>query len=462
MKIDGKCHTCHRDTNTKLAKAPSRCDTCHVDMKNYKPNDHLKGWKTQHSVVAKVNYKDCKNCHSDWYCQDCHTKQNLVEFKRHPSNFKLRHSIEAMVDPASCGSCHRAYLCGLSQKRLMEGDVAKILYPIIFLVTILFIISCGSSGGDHPSPTYSDNNFVAPQLVSPASHAGGIGWNKSNCIQCHTADKIKAIHSFNPNLYESFKSIGFDHIGACLYCHNTNGLSVSDESYECILCHTDRFATKSPLDLNKKNIHDVNGDKKFTDSDCLICHKSSDMNGKFNPAVDFNFQMNFTSTTELCLNCHSPSGYSGIVPPPLKYESVISTIYETFKGVGGNLDMADVHGYGIGVGQRFAVFRGSYTNGMIVDCISCHTPHASKNSYLIVENGQSAILTDFAAKQASVTVNDNNFSELCAVCHKSNKDNAPLLSNGLEEVVHDSPYSDNCTDCHFHGAGFSDKKDGLF
>lgn len=111
IKIDGKCHVCHRDTETKIAKAPSKCETCHIDMKNYKPADHMKDWIKQHSTNAKVNSEDCKTCHTDWYCRNCHSKQNTVEFKRHTGSFKLRHSIEAIIDPASCGSCHRTYFC---------------------------------------------------------------------------------------------------------------------------------------------------------------------------------------------------------------------------------------------------------------------------------------------------------------------------------------------------------------
>lgn len=338
----------------------------------------------------------------------------------------------------------------------------KYLNILLLLASTSFIISCGAGGGDSPSPKYSNSNFNAPQLVSPSSHGGGIGWSQSNCIQCHSADKLKSIHSYNPNLYESFKNLGFEHIGACLYCHNTNGLSVNDDSYECILCHTNEKAVKSPLNLNKSHIHDITKDGNFTNSDCLLCHKTSDMNGKIDPSIDFNFKVKFSSTTEFCLNCHSPGGYIGIVPPLLKYDTLTTTIFETFNGIAGIQDTADVHGYGIGVGQRFATFRGSYTNNMVVDCTACHNPHASKNNYLIVENGETALLTDDTAKKSEITVYGNNFSELCAVCHKSNNLNAPILSNGLPEVVHDTPYSDNCTDCHYHGAGFSTKKDGLF
>jgi hypothetical protein len=111
LKIDGKCHTCHRNPETRLAEAPFRCETCHVNMKDMKPADHIKGWDRIHSIQAKTNKKECQKCHSDRFCDTCHKKvYNVVNFK-HPASFRTVHSLNAMIDPASCGTCHRVSFC---------------------------------------------------------------------------------------------------------------------------------------------------------------------------------------------------------------------------------------------------------------------------------------------------------------------------------------------------------------
>lgn len=111
LKIDGKCHSCHRDPDTRVAKAPHKCSTCHDNMKVLKPADHVKNWKEVHAVPASMDSKKCATCHSQWYCENCHSKVHSVDKYRHPRSFKLKHSMEAMIDPGSCDTCHRVEFC---------------------------------------------------------------------------------------------------------------------------------------------------------------------------------------------------------------------------------------------------------------------------------------------------------------------------------------------------------------
>lgn len=111
LKIDGKCHTCHRNPDTRVAKAPRNCNTCHDNMKVLKPADHVQNWKEVHSVPASLDSKSCMTCHSEWFCQSCHSKVNSSEKMRHSRSFKLKHSMEAMIDPGSCDTCHRVEFC---------------------------------------------------------------------------------------------------------------------------------------------------------------------------------------------------------------------------------------------------------------------------------------------------------------------------------------------------------------
>lgn len=111
LEIEGKCHSCHKEPETKIAKAPEACSTCHQNMKLMKPKSHVNEWERLHGVPAKLNQKDCASCHSEWYCENCHTEQYALKYSRHPRNFKIYHSLEASIDPGSCGSCHREYFC---------------------------------------------------------------------------------------------------------------------------------------------------------------------------------------------------------------------------------------------------------------------------------------------------------------------------------------------------------------
>jgi len=111
LKIDGKCHTCHKDQATKVAKAPQSCNTCHENMKIMKPEDHVNNWTELHAAPAAADSKDCESCHKQWYCESCHSNQFASDTKRHSRSFKLKHSMEAMIDPGSCDACHKVSYC---------------------------------------------------------------------------------------------------------------------------------------------------------------------------------------------------------------------------------------------------------------------------------------------------------------------------------------------------------------
>jgi len=111
LKIDGKCHTCHKDQATKVAKAPQSCDSCHENMKIMKPDDHSNNWTELHAAPAAADSKDCESCHKEWYCESCHTNTVSTEALRHSRSFKLTHSTEAYIDPGSCDSCHQISYC---------------------------------------------------------------------------------------------------------------------------------------------------------------------------------------------------------------------------------------------------------------------------------------------------------------------------------------------------------------
>ncbi|PLX71693.1 MAG: hypothetical protein C0602_00400 [Denitrovibrio sp.] len=335
----------------------------------------------------------------------------------------------------------------------------------VLIITAVFLAACGSNSGDASSPL-RESKASAPQLLEPENHAGGIGWQKTNCISCHPDAQLEDIHEYSSMLSASFAKISSTETGACLYCHGSNGIeNITAETYDCMLCHENREIVPWYELFSHKNKHDFNGNDKMDSSDCVTCHAFSDMNGKIDAAIDFSKSGSpYATTTDFCLNCHDGNGAFGIMPSALDFEKDSTNIYSTFMGTGETTDTqkltADIHGVKDGYGQSFGEFRGSYTNSMTVPCLACHLAHSSDNPYLITESGKTAELTDADAMAASVSVTENNYTQLCAVCHKS--DDGALTENGLLEVVHNSTFSSNCSDCHYHGSGFGTDNSNLY
>ncbi len=382
----------------------------------------------------------------------------------------------------------------------MVMHMAKVYYHLIIVLTFS-IAACGSpelEGNDssmdnavssamlssaESSLLVPQPNSLAPQLLRAADHGSGFGWKQDKCFLCHTMTELKTAHDYNSILASSLSNIGEDDIGACLYCHGSNGINdVTAGSYRCMFCHTDDAIVDSAGMFSGCNTHDMNADGWIDNADCVICHAFSDMNGEIDVAVDLRKgATDYANVSEFCLNCHDGNGAFGIVPPELSTGNEGSNIYSTYKGMGENASVqkqtADIHGarngprsgYGAGSGsgsesgsgeQGFAEFRGAYKGGMAVACLDCHQVHSSDNPYLITQNGACAQLADEEARTAVVVVTENNFTQLCAVCHTSSG-GAPT-DNGLTQVVHPGTYSAFCTDCHYHGAGFGADKSGLF
>lgn len=345
-----------------------------------------------------------------------------------------------------------------------KKNYVTLIYYFVALGFIVFIAACGSNG-DSKSPV-SSAKANAPQLTSPTAHGGGIGWQQKECFLCHPNNELKGIHSFSPTLGDSFTKLGDTETGVCLYCHGSNGLTgITADTYECTRCHENSSIVASADMFGGANMHDVNQDGKLSNADCVTCHSFSDMNGTMDVNVDLSKSTStYADATDFCLNCHDGNGAYGMMPPVLTYDTETTNIFDSFVGTGSTdadkLATADIHGHGVGATQTFGEFRGTYSNNMVVPCLSCHRAHTSDNSYLITESGSTAAYTDAEAKAAKVTVTSNDFTQLCAVCHQT-PSGAPT-DNGLTSVTHNSTVSSECTDCHYHGAGHGTTNSGLF
>jgi len=361
------------------------------------------------------------------------------------------------------------------------------------LALLLALSACGSSSpegsGDSPAGAIAASIFT-----NSLQHAGGQGWKRVDCFACHPMLSLAANHRRVPRIWDSLNTLGTDAQDACMACHGTNGLAPEAGGVKrCLICHgrADIFPPTAFGDaamFSKAKIHDITGSGTLDDAVCIVCHDRSDMNGTIDPAVDLtNFGgLTYSGTNDFCLSCHDTNGAAGIVPPRLIFDNLtfldnlliddgFADIKSTFFGVGtteaDKLLTSDIHGKKIGATPQFGIFRAGYTNEMILPCLACHDPHSSGNLYLITESGASAstLLTDpeerQTVRQATVAVTQYRFNQLCALCHTNFPEDeaaAANAGNGLKEIVHKGFSFGDCTDCHFHGAGYGQLKNNLF
>ena len=105
------CHFCHVDSDTRIAKAPQACTTCHDNLAALLPAVHEVAWLKVHSSMARANPERCENCHRQSFCIDCHERRDTIQTRMHDRNFRFFHSVQARANPMQCGSCHREDFC---------------------------------------------------------------------------------------------------------------------------------------------------------------------------------------------------------------------------------------------------------------------------------------------------------------------------------------------------------------
>lgn len=120
----GQCHACHTEAKTKAEGAPGRCEVCHDNLHQVKPESHKGGWTYNHAVIAlengyngiisaaseKTDYS-CDSCHNQWFCVNCHNARDETDNLAHPRTFRIGHVALAVADPAQCSACHTAGFC---------------------------------------------------------------------------------------------------------------------------------------------------------------------------------------------------------------------------------------------------------------------------------------------------------------------------------------------------------------
>ncbi len=343
--------------------------------------------------------------------------------------------------------------------------------------------ACG--GGSSPATeSYTPTGaIVAPRLLSSDLHGGGIGWARQDCLLCHPMTKVEVVHGRVPAIKNSLirlaARLDSGAQGACLACHDTNGLEPAT-SRRCLICHGDNQVVAGAAKFSGEHQHTISdpGGAGLKDGECLTCHHRSDMDGTFDPDVDltgFGADQDYSGyggLNDFCLACHDISGVNvggrEILPPPLRFPEFPETaeftdLKRTFVGSEGDpLRLtADIHGFKDGRAAAAKSsgngYRSGYEDRMVLACTDCHQVHSSANPYLITESGASAAKLAAAdpTRSAAINIGDGRrFNELCALCHYH--ESGPVAANGLREIIHAAGgVSGDCVSCHYHGAGYN-------
>lgn len=286
-------------------------------------------------------------------------------------------------------------------------------------------------------------------LLLERSHGGnGAAWGLSDCAACHP---IARIHEGASTIRSIVEHKGYD---TCSGCHGTNG---GAEQRQCAICHNAKDLPSTPfLDGIHSHTFNSEGGSGQKDSDCVACHKESDMDGVFVPEQDLTALANRfgvaekpASVTEFCLGCHNRDHQQSHYPlQGYEFDDPMIAMED-------NYNFIDKHGIPEGNGARtFNGLRSGYHYQSVVACTDCHAMHGSNNQKLIIDNslkGVSLLNPDIREQGYKVETLEGDLSQLCVLCHNmqlvldSGDVDAGNDLKGVHEVGVD------CVPCHSHG-----------
>ena len=235
------CYSCHN-----MQKASNNCESCHSNLTNLKPQNHLKvNFLNEHTVTDASNSKNnCMMCHSDNFCQVCHspvgfngnnskdnfyapyyTKEGAVRIDRadlqklttmHTLNYKFTHGLDANQKSFECKTCHDVQnFC--VQCHQDGGELITGFTPTSHQIPNFTTIGVNTGGGLHSE--------LARKDIESCQSCHDVQGSDPVCIQCHfDNDGIKGT---NPKTHD----FGFMNDEKGIW-HNTQGAV-------CYTCHTD-------------------------------------------------------------------------------------------------------------------------------------------------------------------------------------------------------------------------------
>ncbi len=317
-------------------------------------------------------------------------------------------------------------------------------YKIILIAT-LFLLCIGCGAGTDEERRSSISSVQSSSLLLTPSHTG---WGLRDCKACHP---LSVIHRDRGVIKDMVSVKGFT---TCMGCHGDNG---TDGERRCTVCHNKNDMPLKPYQ-HGGHVHGFSGDNGLEDSECIICHDSSNMNGVFTPYNDLTIFMDehgtyseYTSIFEFCLRCHNRYHQQpGFEITGYEYTNPLVAMEDNYRFI-------DRHGTVDGTGD--GIYRGlreGYEYGTSLECTECHNVHGTTNPFLLIDStvaGVRGLDSSIRLRPYSIEIDGGNLSQLCVICHKMDTvldDGDRDTGNGLSGVHY---VESDCTDCHTHGAG---------
>jgi cytochrome c553 len=318
--------------------------------------------------------------------------------------------------------------------------------PWLLLLLGLLLSACGSEDSSLIS-----TSRPAGLLLNESHGDNGLAWGIEACDTCHA---ITVIHQdTSQSIREIVRDKGFS---SCTGCHGSNGTSAPRQ---CLICHNEIDLPGTPyLDGNHSHNFFQQQNAGLKDSDCLVCHHASNMDGSFDLNLDLTIfsdasglPSDYIAQADFCLRCHNRDHQqSGYEMQGDGYADPLIAMEDDYRYI-------DYHGWRDGSGEgTYHGLRSAYRYPQLVACSDCHALHGTSNEKLIIDNsakGTSMLDGElFLRSTFPIEVNEQgDYSQLCVVCHEMTLrvDEGDLdTGNGLSGV---HLVGQDCRPCHTHG-----------
>ena len=294
---------------------------------------------------------------------------------------------------------------------------------ILILTGIALTYSCGGGGGLGDADVhYRSSIDLAKPAATYLTAENHPAWGEDgkDCISCHPVKKHSAatanlsVEEYQKLISDALEKVD-NPINVCSACHGLNGVSPRDGKIQrqCLVCH-DEFEKIHFYNgtSSRSHLHDVNGDGKFDDSDCVVCHWQPDMDGIVE--LDTDFIKGINSINELCLPCHSNVWTTmdktlADTDGDGEADTEIST-NSTPKNVETSWGTTNSHGKDSSSNSLLKFKNATLDNQPLFHtdhdalvCSQCHNPHASNNAKLIIEKVGETLVVEQIVKQVDNT-----------------------------------------------------------
>jgi nitrate/TMAO reductase-like tetraheme cytochrome c subunit len=312
---------------------------------------------------------------------------------------------------------------------------------ILWLWGLVILSACGGDDSEIEQPV----SLASANLIVGTTHGqAGAAYGLADCSACHA---MTVIHENAPLIRDIVVSKGF---ATCMGCHGDNG---TGKIRPCGICHNTTDLPHTPWQTGQL-FHDFDATmtKTLTDTDCVACHYSSDMNGEFIPHIDLTayptaggYSIPYNNISEFCLRCHNRDN------PQLGFEITEQAYNQPLIAMADNYRFIDKHGWVDGMGNRtYTGLRHNYQYQSLVACTDCHAMHGTNNHGLLIDNSSKGA-SKLALAEHSVVVENGNYAQLCVLCHQMTtvlEEGDKDTGNGLSGV---HAISGDCRSCHSHG-----------